>query len=181
MMFDDAAMPDFSWGQGGRMDPEAKLDFELRRARPEDFPFAEAVYIASMRPLMEQLGAWNETQRRDAFRRSFKTSEARMIMRDEKDIGWLQLNERDTDFNLAQIQILPAHCGSGIGTRIILDLLKRARRKGKTVSLSAVRTNRAIALYQRLGFRVIDPDAIPIIDMVWSPDKLATEPAATRK
>ena len=35
------------------------------------------------------------------------------------------------------------------------------------MSLSAVRTNRAIKLYERLGFRIIDPDATPIIDMVW--------------
>ena len=28
----------------------------------------------------------------------------------------MQVSERDTDYNLAQIQILPDYCGDGIGT-----------------------------------------------------------------
>ena len=40
-------------------------------------------------------------------------------------------------------------------------------REGRTVSLSVIRINRAIGLYKRLGFRIVDPDATPILDMVW--------------
>ena len=79
----------------------------------------------------------------------------------------MQVSERDTDYNLAQIQLLEEFCGRGIGTLLIRELLERALRDGKTVSLSAVRNNRAIELYKRLGFRIVDPDATPILDMVW--------------
>lgn len=144
--------------------------FTLRQARPDEFGFAEAIYINAMRPLMEQLDAWNEPLRRAAIRRSFKAADSQIIALEGRDIGWTQVTERDADYNLAQIQILPECCGLGIGTRIIRDLLDKARAGGRTVSLSAVRTNRAIGLYQRLGFRIIDPDATPIIDMVWTPD-----------
>ena len=92
-------------------------------------------------------------------------------MLDGRDIGWMQVSERDTDYNLAQIQLLHDYCGLGIGTRLISELLGRAAREEKTVSLSAMRTNRAIGLYERLGFRIIDPDATPIIDMVWEPGR----------
>ena len=143
--------------------------FILRPARRDDYDFAVELYIDSMRPLMTGLGRWDETERRAALRRSFKAADAQIIAIDGNDIGWIQISERDTDYNLAQIQILDGHCGRGIGTQLIRDLIERARREGKTVSLSAVRTNRAIGLYERLGFRIIDPDATPIIDMVWEP------------
>jgi ribosomal protein S18 acetylase RimI-like enzyme len=143
--------------------------FTLRAGRRDDFAFAAEIYIDSMRPLMISLGAWNEDERRAALRRSYKTDEINIIALNGADIGWMQISERDTDYNIAQIQLLDDHCGRGIGTRLIRDLLARAERDGKTVSLSAIRTNRAIKLYERLGFRVIDPDATPIIDMVWEP------------
>jgi GNAT superfamily N-acetyltransferase len=141
----------------------------LRPARRDEFAFAEKIYIDSMRSLMAGLGPWNEAERKAALRRSFKADDVKIISLDGKDIGWMQISERDTDYNLAQIQLLQECCGRGIGTLLITRLLERARREGKTVSLSAVRTNRAIKLYERMGFRTIDPDATPIINMVWEP------------
>jgi ribosomal protein S18 acetylase RimI-like enzyme len=145
------------------------IDFRLRPGRREDIAFAERIYIDAMRPLMVQLGCWNERERLAAFRRSYKTSEVSVIVFEGTDIGWMQVNERDLDYNLAQIQILESYCSRGIGSSLIISLIDKARRDGKTVSLSVVRTNRAIELYRRLEFRVIDPSATPIIDMVWEP------------
>ncbi len=142
--------------------------FGLRPARADENDFAEATYIDTMRPLMLELGCWNEAQRRTAFRRSYKTDEVSIVTLDGMAIGWMQVSERDTDFNLAQIQVLEPYRGNGIGTRLINSLLERAQRAGKTVSLSAIRTNRAIGLYQRLGFRIVDADASTILDMVWT-------------
>jgi ribosomal protein S18 acetylase RimI-like enzyme len=141
--------------------------YALREATPEDFPFAEAIYIDSMRPLMKRLARWNETERRAALRRSFKVTDTSIIILDGRDIGWMQVTERDTDYNLAQLQLLDDYCGLGIGTRLIKGLLDRAEREDRTVSLSVIRINRAIGLYERLGFRIVDPEATPILDMVW--------------
>ena len=145
-------------------------EFGLRPARGDEYAFAEATYIDTMRPLMAVLGCWNEAERRAAFRRSYRRAEISIITLDGVDIGWMQVSERDTDYNLAQIQVLEPYRDRGIGTRLIMDLLERARQDGKTASLSAVRTNRAIGLYKRLGFRIVDPDATPILDMVWEGD-----------
>ena len=125
---------------------------------------------------MIALGSWNEAERRASLRRSYKSSEISIITLNGADIGWMQVSERDTDYNLAHIQLLDVFCGRGIGSQLIGDLMARARREGKTVSLSAIRTNRAIGLYERLGFRIIDPDATPIIDMVWG-DGVSSIPA----
>lgn len=141
----------------------------LRPGQREDYPFAEAIYIDAIRPLLTDLGCWNEDQRRCALRRSYRSEDVTIISLNGEDIGWMQVSERDTDFNLAQLQLLDRFCGRGIGARLIEELLARARQAGKTVSLSVVRTNRAIGLYRRLGFKTIDPDATPILDMVWQP------------
>ena len=141
--------------------------FALRPATGEDFAFAESIYIEAMRLLMEPLVKWNEVERRAALRRSFKVADAMIIVVGGQDIGWMQVSVRDTDYNLAQLQLVEGHRCKGIGTRLIRDLLDRAEREARTVSLSVVRTNRAIGLYRRLGFRIIDPEATPIIDMVW--------------
>ena len=141
--------------------------YVLRPARRDDFEFAAAIYIETMRPLMHTLGQWNEAERRASLRRSFKASDTSIIVLDGRDIGWMQVSERDTDYNLAQLQLLDEYCGLGIGTRLIRDLIDRAAREEKTVSLSVIRINRAIGLYERLGFRIIDPEATPILDMVW--------------
>jgi ribosomal protein S18 acetylase RimI-like enzyme len=148
--------------------------FVLRPATGEDFAFAESIYIEAMRSLMEPLVKWNEVERRAALRRSFKAADAIIIVVEGRDIGWMQVSERDTDYNLAQLQLVEAHRCKGIGTRLIRDLLERAKREARTVSLSVVRTNRAIGLYRRLGFRIIDPEATPIIDMVWGDGLPAT-------
>ena len=141
--------------------------FALRGATPEDYPFAESIYIDSMRPLMLQLARWNEGERRATLRRSFTAADTNIIILDGRDIGWMQVTERDTDYNLAQLQLLNEYCGLGIGTRLIGELLDKAASEKRTVSLSVIRVNRAIGLYMRLGFRIVDPEATPILDMVW--------------
>ena len=100
------------------------LGFSLRPARRDEFAFAERLYIDSMRPLMVSLGGpWNEAERKAALRRSFKADDVKIISLEGKDIGWMQVSERDTDYNLAQIQLLEDYCGRGIGTLLVTDLL----------------------------------------------------------
>jgi len=141
--------------------------YALRGATPEDYQFAESIYIDAMRPLMLQFSRWNEEERRAALRRSFTAADTSIIIVDGRDIGWMQITERDTDYNLAQLQLLEQYCGRGVGTCLIRGLLDKAAGEERTVSLSVVRINRAIGLYMRLGFRVVDPEATPILDMVW--------------
>jgi [ribosomal protein S18]-alanine N-acetyltransferase len=53
------------------------------------------------------------------------------------------------------IAVRPACRGRGIGTCLLDTLLDRASQRHRAVSLSVARDSPAIALYQRLGFRVI--------------------------
>lgn len=143
------------------------IEWDTRPARDEDFATAELTYIDAMRLLMVPLGCWNENERRTAFGKSYKASEVRFIIVDGRDVGWLQVIERADDFNLAQIQIYAPYRNRGIAAHLIKNLQRHAAHKGKSVTLSAVRNNRAIRLYRRLGFHIVDPSATPILDMVY--------------
>jgi len=57
---------------------------------------------------------------------------------------------------LVGIQLLPEFQGRGIGSDLILRELAHAKALGKPLRLQVLRANdRARALYERLGFRVV--------------------------
>jgi ribosomal protein S18 acetylase RimI-like enzyme len=143
--------------------------FKLRDARESDFSFAEALYLGTMEPLLSELGDWDRDKFRKRIRGSFKASESQVITIDGRDIGFMQVIETDGDLNFAQLHLVDDYRGQGIGTEIFTDLVTRAERDGKTISLSVPRNNPAIALYKRLGFKISHDDGASIIDMIHKP------------
>lgn len=79
---------------------------------------------------------------------------ARVLERDGRPVGLLKLARRELDWELVQIQLIPALQGSGHGRALLEDLLVDARQAGATVRLSVLKLNPARRLYERLGFVV---------------------------
>ena len=68
------------------------------------------------------------------------------------DVGRLRVVRTADLVELAGLQLLPAHQGRGIGTRIVRDLMAEAAESGRAFGLSVEQDNpRARALYERLG------------------------------
>ena len=134
------------------------LKFELRPARVSDYNFAEKLYMETMAPLLVESGYWTERRLISRLKRSFKPGEAQIVTVNRTDAGWLQISESDGNINLSQIHIHRNFRSRGIGTRLIRDVFDRARAKKKPIFLSVVCGNPAVALYERLGFEVIDED-----------------------
>jgi RimJ/RimL family protein N-acetyltransferase len=75
------------------------------------------------------------------------------------DVGRLRVVRTPDLVELAGLQLLPAHQGRGIGTRIIRDLMAEAASAGRAFGLSVEKDNpRARALYERLGLVVVGQD-----------------------
>ena len=75
------------------------------------------------------------------------------------DVGRLRVVRTETLVELAGLQLLPAHQGKGIGTRIVRDLMAEAASTGRAFGLSVEKDNpRAQALYERLGLVVVGED-----------------------
>src|SRR5207244_1185497 len=64
-----------------------------------------------------------------------------------------------------KIYLLPASQGNGVG-RLLIDKVAElaTEHKNSTVSLNVNRYNKAIQFYERMGFKVIDNEAIDIGD-----------------
>jgi ribosomal protein S18 acetylase RimI-like enzyme len=60
------------------------------------------------------------------------------------------------DVHVRELVIAPEYQGRGIGTALLRDAQARARSRGVPVHLGTFPQNRALALYQRLGFREIE-------------------------
>lgn len=142
----------------------------LRPARSADYGFAAELYLGSTRPLLIDLGLWNEGRILIRFRRAFKTEQIQVIRLDGADIGWMQVSESAERLHLHQIHLVPQFHNRGIGTSLIRTMLDRARRQGRPAFLNVIRGNRALSLYHRLGFRVVGGDAEKL-HMRWDPER----------
>lgn len=83
---------------------------------------------------------------------------AYIIFLNNQPIGLLKINREDTNIDILQLQIDPSQQGKGLGKMILTDILEEASAKGKTASLSVLKTNKAQKLYLSLGFKTISED-----------------------
>jgi GNAT superfamily N-acetyltransferase len=131
----------------------------LRSADIEDLAFARQIYFETMRYITDQLPDFDAAQHAARFAERFLPQEVCIIVRGGKDIGWLQVQEANTEIFLKQIFLEPTAQGQGIGSRLLLDLADRARRANKPLRLGVVKLNPAVRLYQRHGFAITGEDA----------------------
>ncbi len=142
--------------------------FDLRPARMSDYGFVQSLYLETMRPLLVKLGAWDQDDVIARFKQHLRVKEVQIIAVNGEDGGFLQVVESEANITLAQIHLRAAFRRLGIGTRLILELLDRARASRRPVLLSVVRNNPAFALYQRLGFSISGEDETKF-HMRWLP------------
>ena len=128
----------------------------------------------ALTPATEEHEAWLEVLRRDVYRKLFDATwggwdEARhqrhwagclasgsicVVEVDGQRAGMLQVFESENALEVGEVQVLPSMQGNGLGTRLLRDVMKRARGMEKGVVLSTGLQNlRAAQLYERLGFR----------------------------
>lgn len=100
------------------------------------------------------------------FAERFVPEEVRIILGGNQDIGWLQVSETDGEI-LKQMFLIPASQGQGIGSRLLADVIERARQSKKPVRLGVVKINPAIRLYQRHGFTITSEDGFKFYMEKW--------------
>lgn len=85
-----------------------------------------------------------------------------VVLVDGERAGQLVVGHWDDREHLAEIALLPAVRGRGIGTLLIEQVVSVADRRGVPTTVQVDRTNPAGRLYSRLGFRPVGPDLDPI-------------------
>jgi ribosomal protein S18 acetylase RimI-like enzyme len=139
------------------------MPVSLRLETPEDEPF---LYHLITTTVAEEIMAWAWDEklrepllrmqydgRRQSIRAEHPNAEHSIILLDGKPAGRIVIDRQESAIHLVDIAILTEHRSAGTGTAVIRELLAEADRAGKPVTLNVNVTNRAAALYHRLGFR----------------------------
>ena len=141
----------------------------LRPVCADEEPFLYRVF-ASTRAEEMALTGWTAVEKEAFLRTQFRAqqkhyqaefpgAEHNIILLDDRAIGRLFIFRNPREIHLVDISLLPEYRSSGIGTSLIKGLLAEARKAGKPVRLYVFKFNRALRLYQRLGFKKIGETA----------------------
>jgi len=76
----------------------------------------------------------------------------RIICLDAAAIGRILMTQNATTTRLIDIALLGVYRNRGIGTMLLRQVLQECERQGRALRLQVLQGNRAIRLYQRLGF-----------------------------
>jgi ribosomal protein S18 acetylase RimI-like enzyme len=138
----------------------ATREEELRQ-----FPFDESQKQAF---LDQQFGAQYQH-----YQLHYPTCERNIIEKDGQAIGRLWIDEWRDQIRLVDIALMPDFRGSGIGTKLVCEVLERGAKAGKAVTIHVESFNPALRLYERLGFQKVDTNGAYYL-MRWTPTPAAT-------
>jgi ribosomal protein S18 acetylase RimI-like enzyme len=161
--------------RGDRIDADAVT---LRPATQADYFFMRQLYGATREEEMQRF-PFDEFRKKEFLDQQFAaqyqhyqlhypTCERNIIVRDGKAIGRLWIDEWKDQIRLVDIALMPEHRRSGIGSKLLDDILERGRKAGKPVTIHVEAYNPALSLYERLGFEKVDTNGVYYL-MKWTP------------
>lgn len=156
--------------------PEAAIT--LRPVCPQDRDFLYRVYASTRLEELAPLG-WDEAQvaqfleqqftaQDSHYREHFPATEFQVILADGRPVGRLYLDRRAEEIRIVDIALLAEHRGAGIGGHLLGAILAEAGAAGLPVRIHVEKTNPALSLYRRLGFRELEDKGVYHL-MEWRP------------
>ena len=150
----------------------------LRPTTEADEDFLRTVYAATREEELA-LVDWTEAQKSaflrmqfDAqdkhYREAYGNAQFLVIERDRRPVGRLYISRRERDIRIMDIALLAEGRNAGVGTALLREILDEAARASKSVSIHVERFNRAMRLYERLGFTKVDEHGVYYL-MEWKP------------
>ena len=126
----------------------------------DDFQFGYDIRKLTMEDhIRKTYGEYDEIRQYESYRKGFsiKNHKKFLLKYSDKNIGWLNYAENDSNIDLIQLLILPEYQSRGIGSQIIKHLITIANEKNKEIILDVFKCNyRAKNLYLKLGFNIYD-------------------------
>jgi ribosomal protein S18 acetylase RimI-like enzyme len=130
-------------------------DFTLREARPSDGAFLLSLAREAYQEVLSlQFSGWNEAVHGTRFAEKVATLPFWVAELNGEPIAAVSSSLHDDHLRVNELLVLPAFQNRGIGSRLLLREIARARDAGVPVRLYTLRLNRAIQLYERHGFVV---------------------------
>jgi GNAT superfamily N-acetyltransferase len=88
-----------------------------------------------------------------AYSAEFPAADHQIIMLGDRAIGRVLVERNESENRGVDIALLSEYRSGGIGRMLVQELLDEAARAGKPFRISVVKSNPALHLYQRLGFK----------------------------
>jgi ribosomal protein S18 acetylase RimI-like enzyme len=134
----------------------------LRAVSPEDKGFLLKLYASTRQAEMASWG-WSAVQqeaflqmqfsaRERSYEAAYSGAQRRIILLGNDPAGAMIVFQDQTEIRLVDISLLPEHRGRGVGATLIGELIAEAASASVPLRLSVLRGNRAVGLYERLGF-----------------------------
>ena len=160
------------------------MTVRLRPETADDDAFVQQLVVET---ITEELGAhaWPEAvrapllelqcrARRSGARLAGGERASEIIEADGEAVGWLLAASLDDEIRIVEIMVAAPRRGQGVGSRAIAGLVERAGRKAVTLLVNNT-NQRAIRLYERLGFR--SREAGDVQRLMQRPPTAASAPA----
>jgi ribosomal protein S18 acetylase RimI-like enzyme len=157
---------------------EADEMITLRPVRPEDEAFLVAVYGSTRVEELAQT-TWTEEQKAEFVQMQFRAQKQyyqgnysaakfEIILYKRCLAGRLYTCPMMQEIRIMDIALLPEYCGRGIGTSLLRKIQEEAAMGNKKVGIHVEVFNRALNLYERLGFRRVADKGVYYF-LEWSP------------
>ena len=138
----------------------------LRQALRSDDEFLLRLYASTRQEELAPV-PWSEVEKADFVRmqhdaqradylQRFPNSDHSIVMVDGTDGGRIWVNRGADEIRLMDIALIPELRGMGVGTQLLVDLQKEAKKRGLPLRHSVHKTNLgAIRFYVRMGFSAV--------------------------
>jgi GNAT superfamily N-acetyltransferase len=171
-------------------DQDTEHSISLRQVDAGDQEFLLEVYKSSRGDDLRGLG-WDEDrideflgmqhQAQERFYQSdYKHADDEIILLAGKPAGRLIVERRDNEIRCIDLALLPPHRGAGVGTLLIRTLQDEATQANKPLRLQVIRFNRAVTLFERLGF-VRTSETGTHLHMEWKAPKISIRSSTVRE
>lgn len=131
------------------MDPSASIS--LLKATHEDLDFLVQLRETTMRVVVSNHYPWDDKAQLDRVLVNFDSAKIVFIV--GVRAGLLKVVDEPPHIHLSQIQLLPEFQGLGIGSHLVKAVIHEGQVKQKAITLHVFKSNPALALYCRLGFK----------------------------
>ena len=150
----------------------------IRPAGDADYDFMRLLYHSTRAEEMEHF-PFEDVEKRvfldQQFAAQFQhysvhypTCERNIIESDGRPIGRLWIDEWADQIRLVDIALMPEWRGSGVGSTLLHQVLRRGTAALKAVTIHVEAYNPALRLYKRLGFEQVDTNGVYLL-MRWAP------------
>jgi GNAT superfamily N-acetyltransferase len=130
------------------------IDVVPMERNEESFEFALAVKKEALGPHIIERWGWDEKLQRKTHSERWNARRFFRIVCDGASIGTVSFDEAPDHVTLAEFYLLSAFHRRGIGTEVLMKILRKAEARHLPVRLQCLKWNPALSLYRRHGFVV---------------------------